>query len=496
MQLPFISRKAHERGAAQIQEQYGIRLSALEEENKTFQADYGRAINQFKAETINYIASQVNYAQFQYQDYTLARLLTELYLKDSVVSACISAWQLHYPEPFKIFYKGEVEQKNTPLTKLIQNPNPWMTESAFDRYMVTYQLWTGNCYALKIYEDNGDIAQLFPFSGLNIYPVPHYDEFIGHYNFVTAEGIISRIEPEKIIHFPWFSIDPRRLFMGISPLQLAARDIQVSILLTEMMGNYLKNMPMPSYIMQREASKDGSIEIDGSSLVSNDVQSAEGIKQTIKERYSGGNIGDPAVLQNGWKMDLLAIPLKDLNIEHTVKTHQCNICANFKTDPEFIKVIAGQQGSTYDNQQTSKLNFFQGALTSLWVQNSDQLTNGLKREFGEDILIKYDISKVGVLKDFRSKDMGRFSEAILTSQKDYFDNPSPEKRSGCIATIVLLTGVEEREVEPLFPEMKKPVAMPSQAPLDLSRSAIDDDGKIVDDESKAFLSRMEAGLYE
>lgn len=428
-----------------LNEQYGINVPALIKENENFYKEYGKVIDEYKS-SFNYIASQVNYSQFQFQDYTLARIITELYLKDSVVASCIGAYQMHYPEPAMLAYDGDDLQEGGDLVDLLAKPNPWMTQSDLARYTISFQLWTGNTYLMKLYGDNGRLEQLFPFSGLNIYPVPTLNEFVGYFNFVTAEGNVSKIESENVIHLPGIHIDPRRLFMGISPMQLCSRDIQISITLSNLVGNYAKNIAIPSLVATRNSK---SVSKDTISSESIGQQTAEDIKKNLKERFTGDQIGNLMVGQEDWDYSYLGLPLKDLDIQNVVQVHQCNICSNFKTPPELIRVSSGMQASTYDNVETTKLGFFQGALTSAWTQNADKMTQGLKADFGEEASVYYDIDSVRTLRSFKDQRLGQLIPAISAEQT--LVATGQKTRDAAVAMICLTMGLDKREVEPLFP---------------------------------------------
>lgn len=467
MQLPFVSRRGAERTEAMLKEQYKVDLSQLREEDEQFRSDFSKALsNEFKAITFNYIASQVNYIQFHFQDYTLNRLITELYLRDSVVASCTLAYQMHYPEPQKLVYVKDKEVTNTELNQLIKRPNPWMTDSVLDRHIVSYQLWTGNAYLLKLYEDNGQIGQLFPFSGLNMYPVPGLYDFIEYFQFLTAEGNTSlTFEPKDVIHMPWLAPDPRKLFMGVSPMQLASRDIQINILLTEKIGNYAKNIAIPGLVATKTGTdaanavefKDFKHQFQGREGGELSQQAAYDIKKTLKENFADNRTGDALVGKTGWDYKYLGFPLKDWDLENLVKVHQANICSNFRTDPEFIKVSSGLASSTYDNQQTAKLNFFQGVLTSLWRQNDEAMTVGLQPNFGENIRIEHDIASVGVLKEWKNKNNSNYITAINKYQADV--KAGIVDREAAISALTWLLGAERREIEPMFPKVLSDVTI-------------------------------------
>jgi HK97 family phage portal protein len=445
LQFPFSKEKKAEKTFGMLREQYGINVPALIKENDDFHREYKSILGEYKAQAFNYIASQVNYSQFQFQDYTLARIVTELYLKDSVVASCIGAYQMHYPEPNILVYEGDNLVEKNDLLDLMNKPNPWMTQSDLARYIITYQLWTGNAYLMKLYGDGGKLEQLFPFSGMNVYPVPTYDEFVGYFNFVTAEGNVSRIEPENIIHMPWIQIDPRRLFMGVSPMQLCSRDIQISIMLSEHVGNYAKNVALPSLVATRNVKTTNPNNISKESL---GIQQAEDIKKTLKERFTGENIGDVLIGQEDWEYTYLGFPLKDLDIQNVVKVHQCNICSNFKIAPEYLKVSAGLQSSTYDNQTTSEISFFKAPLTAAWVQNADKFTNGLRPDFGEEATIEYNIDSVRTIRTFESQRLGTLIPAISAEQ--VLVSSGQKSRETAIALICMTMALDRKIVEPLF----------------------------------------------
>ncbi len=474
--------KTPERLIGGLKEQFGIDLPALQKENQELKAQFGSTLQEFKASFNNYIASRTNYAQYQFQDYTVAKIVQELYLKDPVVSACIGRYQMHYPEPFRLIKQGKRDSTDKDLIDLERNPNPWMTESKLDRYEITYQLWTGNSYTLIIKDDSGKPFQKFPFSGLNMFPVPSFDKFIDRFHFVTAEGLVSRIEVEDVIFKPWISIDPRRNFVGISPMQLCSRDIQTNIGLTEFMATYINNLDVPGLVLSRTG-KDAEFAIGmgdnsyGKELI-NGVHDtdAEDIKAQAHQRLSKstGGSGNTIVADIGWSATPYGFPLKDIVVEGAYCVPQTNICSNFYISPEYIKVEAGLRSSTYDNQATSKLDFFQGVLTTMWTQNSDEETKMLRMYYGDDVNITFDMSQVATLKDFRSQALGKVMPALTNLQQLYFSGQIPS-REACMANAEnMLAGLSDIDLNALFPIIEKPK---EQKP-DLSQIKVNPNGAI------------------
>lgn len=395
--------------------------------------------------SINYTGSRYSIQKFKFRNYTSDQLVKKGYIDSSLASACISRYEVAYPEPDKIATLNGKEYNDPALMRLLQQPNQWMTETDFDRYTIKYQLLTGNCYwIIDRGSAYGEIKEIFPFNDMNVTPIATSDNFISSYRFITFDGHITEYRPEDVIHLPWMFINPFYPNKGISPGSLASRDIDTDTEFGVHIASFVSNSAEPGGIITVDKqSLTGAAGISEATL--------KKISQSFYKRFSKQGKGLPVVLEPGFDYKVTGSNLKDLDLQYARATQEARTCALYLIPPEVVGVNVGMAHSTENNLQSADIRWTNRTLIPLWGQNAKKLSAGLQYDF-PGVKIEYDILNVASVKEQRQKELAGISTSLRAWMESYYKG-SIKDREAAIMGAIYSFGIKRELAETLFAEL-------------------------------------------
>lgn len=356
--------------------------------------------------SLNYIGNRISLQKYRFRDYTADQQVYKGYIQSTLGAACVSRYEVAYPEPDKKAFKNGKPYEDDSLTQLILRPNKWMSETDFDRYTIKYQFLTGNCYWVKIREGKyGRLSGLFPFSDMNISPVGTPENFIEYYKFVTFDGKVTEYDPDDIIQMPFLYINPIYPNKGIAPGALAAREIDTDTEFGRHIASYVANYAIPGGLV--EVSKEAIGQAAGVSETT-----AKKIKAGWRKMFSRSGAGDLAIMEPGFTYKTIGSNLKDLDLALSRATPEARTCALHLIPPEVVGVNVGMAHSTENNLAESRIRWTNNTLVPLWVQNQKKLSAGLQKEY-PGVEIRYDIDSVAAVKEQKMRQIAPTSKALV-----------------------------------------------------------------------------------
>lgn len=410
-------------------------------EAQTVEKEFGTA-----QQYINYLASRFNFQKYRYRNYTADQQVYRGYIQSSLGAACISRYEVAYPEPDKKAFLGDKESKDKKLIQLISAPNQWMSETDWDRYTIKYQLMTGNCYWIKIrkggQKGKGDIEGLFPFDDRNMSPVGTDKAFIEFFRFTTYDGKIDDFPPEDIIHMPWFYINPIYPNKGIAPGALADLEVDTDQKLSEYLAAFVANNATPNGYWRMDAGyakETGAIEVTEAT--------AKKFKGALKSAYDTKHAGEPGVVQPGWEYDPISSPLKDLALDKVRLTPEARTCALYLIPPEVAGVASGMAHSTENNLAEARIRWVNMSLIPLWVQNGKKFSAGLQDEF-PGVEIKYMTDSVQGVREQTNSVLAGQAQQLLAYVTAYAAGSENAKEAARY-----IFNLEDETLNRIFPKM-------------------------------------------
>lgn len=318
-------------------------------------------------------------------------LADEGYRKNVIIYACVNVLVRAAAEVRIVVQRrrrdGELEAVENELSALLARPNPEQsTYEWLEQFDLHYQC-SGNGYVHKVRSAAGRVVELWNLRPDKTRIVPGADGMVAKYAYST-DGATRRsvgVLPEDVIHLK--RPDPLNDYYGLSPIAVAASVGDLDNNAIKYLRVFFENNGIPG----------GFVQIKERNLT---AEQKDDLKSQFQDRYRG---------ENGWHaigildaeasyIEVGANPQK-LNLASVFGETESRICAAFGVPPIIVAVWIGLMRSTYANYET--------ALKDLWVDTqspkyrriADKLTAQLAPEFGDDLVINFDLSKVEALQE-------------------------------------------------------------------------------------------------
>lgn len=285
------------------------------------------------------------------------------------------------------------ELPNHPLRKLIEHPNPLMSEFFFWWFTLAMLKIAGKAYWQKVRDGRGNVAALWPMRPDWTQPIPGKETFLQGYFYGRAERVF--IPFEDVLDFQLY--DPRSLYMSISPLQVASRIVDVDNNVTDFIKLFFERGGMPLGLLT-------------SKLKLNDTDITD-IRRRWGERYGGiWNWADVAVLDSDATFQQMALNFKEMAFAELDARTENKIALVFDIPPTVLATRSGAGHSTNHNVGEYDGMWWNNSLIPQYKMLSDELVLDMSYDFpiGDNILIKFDTSEVAALQEDRT---ARFSRA-------------------------------------------------------------------------------------
>ncbi len=199
----------------------------------------------------------------------------------------------------------------------------------------------------------------------------------------------TRLDPRDVIHLRL--PDPADDLWGLSPVRVAARQIDTDNEASKFIDAFFRNAAVPFGIIKlKRALRGGEPE-------------ARRLGQRWTDRFRGlfgrfqvGVLDADADFQRiGLTQDEMAFP--DLRAQT-----EARICAAFRVPPVLVGVKVGLDRSTFSNMAEARRFFWENTLLSLYRRLESKLTAGLAADFpGPPLCLRFDFSQVAALRESR-----------------------------------------------------------------------------------------------
>lgn len=343
---------------------------------------------------------------------TMQRLL-DGYAKNSAVAACTTTLAFSFPEPPLMagqMQDGRFEPDYShPINDLLRQPNPDMGQVELMQYAVTYAAIGGNLYLWKQRSENGRVVALWPFSSVQISPVPGEttaDGFVKEYEYDAGDGQLIPIPKEDVIHWKWMP-DPAQPWRGIGAIEFAIRDSDRDSEASAYIYSLLKNNAVPPVVVTLA---------EGDELTE---PKADRLRKQWKAKLGGENAGNIAFLEAGMKAEKMGFDLQQLAAEALNAVPESRIAAAFRVPPVVAGLSVGLKRSDYGDQAARRA-FTELTLAALWRSLASEMLNGLREDYklSPDFALQFDLRQVRALQEEETKLWERvtlaFDRGVLT----------------------------------------------------------------------------------
>jgi HK97 family phage portal protein len=347
---------------------------------------------------------------------------------NSAALACLNVLGTAFSEPpLSVYLKtqeGDEYVDKHPAAILLENPNPNMTASLMNNYIVTSVAVSGDAFLLKLRNESGAVIQLIPLLPEMVEVKGNTEQLITKYEY-KQKGNTMTILPEDMIHLRE-RIDPRNHRRGLSPLRSVMVEVLGDAAASQMGAALVKNTGVPSVVISPK---------NDLSMTSDE---AENIAEVFGRRFGGENRGRPLVISGG-EVDIktLSFSPKDLEIGKLRYINEERISAVLGVPAILAGLGAGLERATYSNAKELREFFTEQKLIPMWNHFANEFTKQLLLQDFEDntdYCFKYDLSNVRALSQDEDATMQRvvtgFNAGFVTVNEARQANQLPALDNG------------------------------------------------------------------
>jgi HK97 family phage portal protein len=332
---------------------------------------------------------------------TFQALVREAYQTNGVVAACLSVLACSFPEPPLVALDdGGDLQPNSPLIKLLNNPNPLMGLPELQVYTIIYMALGGNAYWYKVRSRAGRVVELWPYHAGQISPVPGGDKWILRYDYDPGTGSKIPIPVEDVVHFKWPLPDPEQPWVAMAALRSVARNVDHDNEITRYLFTLMKNDAVPRMALVLPAG-----------VTLSDTQYNR-LENQWKQRHGGDNRGGVGIVEGGADIKHIAFGLREMEAKAFYDIPETRIAGALRVPPILAGLNVGLEHGTLANFREARQWFTEGTLSTLWVLSAGEINSSLAREFGEGVTAAYDLGNVKILTENENDKWKRVNDAV------------------------------------------------------------------------------------
>ena len=162
-------------------------------------------------------SGQPQYAETNFENFVRLGLR-----KNELIFSCIEILSNTSSQIRMIVTDEEGEElSDHPLSKLLQRPNPFMSQTDMWKAVIIYQMLAGKAIFEKQRTVGGEVIALYPLRPDWVRPVPGKLEMIAYYSYEVPGERPVTIQTEDILEFSLF--DPINHFNPWPPIAVASR---------------------------------------------------------------------------------------------------------------------------------------------------------------------------------------------------------------------------------------------------------------------------------
>lgn len=349
--------------------------------------------------------------------WTISRSFLELarqgFGQNSAVYSCLRLLSQSVPEPPLLVYQvsgPKLERTQVtfahPLARLIRQPNPLMTEYEMIEMITLHLGIVGRSHWWKQRDNLGRVKAIWPLRPDRV--GPHYAsppepeiasrqqpsdpdanpmQVLDGWNYWTPGMGEPRFLPAADVlnfNFPDPAGETGGIVEGLGPLQVLSREVEADNEATNFVGALLKNSAVPGSILKLKAS--------GISR-----EQAKKVKRNWMDQFGGNGRGEPAVLDADTDYQAVGFNLSQLEFPQLRGISESRIAAAFGVPVILVGLYVGVKSSIKATISEQREYFAETTLSNLWRRISDQWTNDMAPEFGDDLVCAFDTTKVKAL---------------------------------------------------------------------------------------------------
>ncbi len=279
--------------------------------------------------------------------------------------------------------------KDSPLSELLERPNPDMEMSDLLEITSLYMDTDGRCLWVKSRDRGKRVGALYPFPSSDFAVSSANGQLYGRFTVMTASGK-KDYTPDEVIFFK--NVDPRNPLEGMGPLSAALSHLNISEDMRLAITAALRNTIMPG----------AAVFVEGM----DDEGDRQRFKAEVNANFAGAqNKGKLMVLENVQKdgFKLFERSLKEMDLGPIQQDIEAAVCSCFQVHPAVIGTKLGLTANSglADTIKPATELFYDMYLFPTWNKIERTLTRSLLREVDDNPMhrLKFVTDGVRFLKD-------------------------------------------------------------------------------------------------
>jgi len=326
----------------------------------------------------------------------LAKLAKAGYQNCYAVYACVKQiveaaggipWNL-FRRPISSTGKREKLEEH-PLLDRMRRPNPQEGGAAFTKNILAFYLIAGNSYIIKVGPVRGgeprELYMMRP-DRVKVLPGTRFQPIRGYRYTVGGVDRKPDFKADEVLHLKAFH--PLDDWYGLSPIEVAAKQIDIQAMATEWNARLLENDCRPP----------GAIVTEGNL----DDEQHERLEKQLDKKMLGYKVaGRPPVFEAGIKWQSFAITPRDMDWINSDKLNSRKICSVFGVAPQ---LIGDEESKTFANYKEARKALYMETILPLMDYLRDEYNNWLTPAWGDDrLLLEYDKNAIEAIQEERNK---------------------------------------------------------------------------------------------
>lgn len=333
-----------------------------------------------------------------YMPVSYERMVQDGWRKNELIYACImhkasTASQVM----LRVYNKKTLKvMPDHPLSMLLRNPNPAMSEYDLWRATIIYQDLAGRAAFEKERDKSGQVIRLWPLRPDWLHPIPSQKNYLSGYNYEVPGLPPQGLKPEDVLDIRMF--DPLDNYNTWPPVAVAARVGDVDNSATDYIKLFFEKGGTPPGIIKTTQK-----------LRDNEVSD---IRRRWGERY-GGIEGwlNPAVLDRDAEYQNIGLTFKDMGFGDLDARDEARICAVLRVPPIIVGAKIGLDRSTFTNYKEARTAWWEDTLVPIYVDFISSLWNNLVQEW-DDCIVQWDFTNVPAMREEKLVLWQRANEAL------------------------------------------------------------------------------------
>lgn len=274
------------------------------------------------------------------------------------------------------------EQTNShELVDLLARPNPDIDLPTMMKQAMYWLDLTGDAWGTKVRNGAGRVVQWWPCLPDLMEAVPGRDTLVDAWRY-SKSTIYKTMPARDVLHLKYSS--PDSVYYGLSPLQAAAKSVDVDMEAANFQKVTLQNHGMPPGVFEGPADL-----------------TQDQYEQQVKwvDEQSGPERARKPWVLGGFKWQSMAETPHELDFLLSRKATVLEILSAYAVPPPMVGIYDGVGGLSSEIVKTARRIFWMEGLIPVLREIEGQLNLQLASEYGPGVRITYDLANVEALED-------------------------------------------------------------------------------------------------